>query len=306
MTGMLRPQSAEMKIPQDKLIPSMHRGAKGSMMAANQAFLLILLPLLGAAAPTTALSQTQNENAAINGEYTFYLTGQGASSSGLATAPVGIVGSFTADGQGHITAGVLDENSLAGLVLDQKVTGTYQFDSIGKGLVTLQTSAGTAGFTFYSPLPLNASSQNFTVVAGAGTLQSASGRLTASFAIPPYLNGSGVISTNLMTQAAPGEVMDFGSAIFSFTPVSSGQLSAQGQETVHGSTPQPFSSASGTYTSPDPVTGRFTISLEGLGVGQQAAHHYVAYQAGSQTSQFFFLSIDPVPASPLVIGTPVM
>ena len=266
--------------------------------------ILILLPLLWAATQNDAFSQTQNENALISGQYTFYLTGQEASSSSSATALVGIAGSFHADGQGHITSGVLDKNSASGAVLGQSITGTYQLDSTGKGSVTLSGPTGSAGFSFYSPLAVSSSNQTFTIVAGTGTLQSASGRLNSSFAITPY-NGQGPIPLNLATQAAPGQTEDFGSALLTFSPASPGQVTAQGTETVHDAAPQSFSASGGAYTAPDTATGRFTMTLNGLGAGSSSPQNYVAYQSGQSIFQFFFLSTDPVPTYPLVIGSPL-
>ncbi len=90
----------------------------------------------------------------LSGQYTFYLTGQEKlpqDGNGL----VAIAGTFTADGQGHITAGTLDENGGSGVVQLSKLTGAYTIDSTtGKGTVTLQLPAGALSFVCYTQYSL--------------------------------------------------------------------------------------------------------------------------------------------------------
>ncbi len=251
-------------------------------------------------------SPDQNNPAALQGQYTFYLTGQEIAPSGQ-TALLGAVGSFNADGQGHITSGVLDKNSAGGLVQVQDLTGTYQLTFGGKGQVSLTGKASTFGFSFYGSSAATPSSATYAIVAGGGTLQSASGQLTSTYAAPPYLNGNGTVSANLVTQVAPDRPENFGSIVLVFSTFSPSPIvGASSVYTFQDAAPQSFQTASGLYTASDPVTGRFTITELYALAGPNAAgstNNYVAYptQGGHQ---FFFLSVDPVPTYPLVIASP--
>ncbi|HKV79467.1 MAG TPA: hypothetical protein VJP02_15065 [Candidatus Sulfotelmatobacter sp.] len=94
-------------------------------------------------------------NSILTGNYVFSVTGT-ASSSDFVT----IMGTFTADGKGNITAGVLDQNSTAskGLILDTITSGTYTVGTDGRptgspniptGLITVQTqNSGPFAFDY--------------------------------------------------------------------------------------------------------------------------------------------------------------
>ena len=84
-------------------------------------------------------------NSNLNGNYVFSATGT-ASTNDFVT----IMGVFTADGKGNITAGVIDQNGTMtnGLILDTITSGTYSVGSDGRptgssslpsGLITLQS-----------------------------------------------------------------------------------------------------------------------------------------------------------------------
>jgi hypothetical protein len=95
-------------------------------------------------------------NSNLSGNYVFSVTGTANDS---ANDFVTIMGVFTADGNGNITGGVLDQNSTAnnGLILDTITSGTYSVGSDGRptgssslpaGLLTLQTSSDTFQFDY--------------------------------------------------------------------------------------------------------------------------------------------------------------
>ena len=96
-------------------------------------------------------------NSNLSGNYVFSVTGTAADNG---NDFVTIMGSFTADGNGKITAGVLDQNSTAtnGLILDTITSGTYNVGADGRptgtssmptGLLTLQTqNSGQFQFDF--------------------------------------------------------------------------------------------------------------------------------------------------------------
>jgi hypothetical protein len=96
-------------------------------------------------------------NTNLSGNYAFSVTGTAADND---SDFVTIMGSFTADGNGNIISGVLDQNSTApnGLILDNITSGTYSVGADGRpvgssslpsGLLTLQTqNSGTFQFDY--------------------------------------------------------------------------------------------------------------------------------------------------------------
>jgi hypothetical protein len=95
-------------------------------------------------------------NSNLSGNYVFSVTGTAADA---ANDFVTIMGAFTADGNGNITGGFLNQNSTAatGLIRDTITSGTYSVGSDGRptgssslpaGLLTLQTSSDTFQFDY--------------------------------------------------------------------------------------------------------------------------------------------------------------
>jgi len=91
--------------------------------------------------------------ATLCGQFTFLAQG----ASGTSEAPVMIAGTFTADGNNHITAGILDFNSVSLTRTQVPITlgppTAYQVGQDGRGTITLGTSTpingnGTIQFTF--------------------------------------------------------------------------------------------------------------------------------------------------------------
>jgi hypothetical protein len=94
-------------------------------------------------------------NSNLSGNYVFSVIGTASTNDFLT-----IVGVFTADGNGHITAGVIDQNSTItnGLILDTITSGAYSVGADGRptgssslpsGLITLQTqNSGTFQFDY--------------------------------------------------------------------------------------------------------------------------------------------------------------
>ena len=81
--------------------------------------------------------------ALLSGNYAFYLIGFNAS------GPFTLAGSFISDGNGSITSGTIDGNSLAGQPFTVSVTGTYSIYTNGLNSLTLQGQGyGPATFAF--------------------------------------------------------------------------------------------------------------------------------------------------------------
>ena len=241
----------------------------------------------------TVFGPNQGDDAVLLGQYTFYLTGQEKTSQGGLEAAA-MAGVFNADGQGHITSGMLDKNSGTGYLQAKNVTGTYQFDSTGKGSATLNSSAGSYTFAFYSEIPLPTPNLEADLVSTAGTLLNATGRLGGT---DPFFQPS------TYTFTLGGEPSLASSPLFGAGTLTFGQdtVTAQYQQVVNG-TATNVTGLTGTYTAPDPVSQRFTFSLAAPG---SASSHFVVYQGGFNTGILFFLSTDPHSSSPLLIGTNV-
>jgi hypothetical protein len=83
-----------------------------------------------------------SENARLEGRYAFQFNG--LDSNGIYQS----AGTFTADGEGNIAAGLEDINSNAGPATSTSFTGTYQAGSDNRGMMTFSTASGTQTFRF--------------------------------------------------------------------------------------------------------------------------------------------------------------
>jgi hypothetical protein len=77
---------------------------------------------------------------ALNGQYAFVLTGFDSSGN-----PMGMAGSFKADGVGHISAGEVDVNDNGTVSSSTSVAGTYAFDANGLGSLVTVALTNTVG-----------------------------------------------------------------------------------------------------------------------------------------------------------------
>jgi len=97
---------------------------------------------------------TGNFSAAnLNGQYAFVTSGEVFTPGSISAIPLSRVGSFTADGQGHITGGVEDVNSAGTVNPPVAITGgSYTVNADGRGFMTLLfgQSSITFGITLTS------------------------------------------------------------------------------------------------------------------------------------------------------------
>ncbi len=84
-------------------------------------------------------------NADLNGRYAFSMTG--TEICGNQSSFFGRIGSFTADGNGHITGGVEDVNVCTGVQTLQFTNSTYSIQADGRGLLDLTNSTGTTHYS---------------------------------------------------------------------------------------------------------------------------------------------------------------
>jgi hypothetical protein len=92
---------------------------------------------------TAVVTITDNANAKLNGSFAFMFQGFYLGNM------IGRIGSFTADGQGHLTNGLSDVNQTNGaLSTKQSFTGTYQLHGDNRGTMTFDTLPGSPSFRF--------------------------------------------------------------------------------------------------------------------------------------------------------------
>ena len=90
--------------------------------------------------------------ASLKGGYAFSMSGTNVTSGN----PLSRIGSFIADGSGHITAGIEDVNSVGStgtLSFTPSPTSSYTMNANGKGTLTLVNSSGTLTFTIALSTP---------------------------------------------------------------------------------------------------------------------------------------------------------
>lgn len=178
---------------------------------------------------------------ALQGQYAFLVEDQ---LSGSSATPAGAAasGSFTADGQGNITAGVMDVNGVGVTFQDLPVTGAYTLNATGQGIVTLKTSQGTASLAIVVPTAQtlgNVTNADLialpgSLVTGGGILVNQSGLLQSTSPVNPgfasTLNGGyqAILSGEFSPQVLPvGGALQFA---FSTT----GSVASAGQLTIGG------------------------------------------------------------------------
>ncbi len=182
--------------------------------------------------------------AALNGNYAFLLAGTGLGGT------IGTAGSFLADGSGHITSGVVDENVVAASgvpapnlpILANPSGDSYTVASNGRGTLTFTTAGRTYTFVFYlGPVGSNTTAvfqETDSAIASDGnfTLQQSAAFTLASIQGNYAIETSGISGTSLQS--------------------STGELAADGAGTISSGSLD--SNIAGTLTSGQAVTGSYT------------------------------------------------
>src|SRR6266568_7385456 len=85
--------------------------------------------------------------ASLNGQYAFVTSGEVFTPGSISATPLSRVGSFTADGQGHITGGVEDVNVAGAPTNAIPITGgSYTISADGRGTLSLAFGSNTLQF----------------------------------------------------------------------------------------------------------------------------------------------------------------
>jgi hypothetical protein len=261
---------------------------------------------------TQALTITINATAActdsgseslLSGQYAFIL--RGYSEAGFLAA----VGSFTADGTGKITAGILDSN---GTVVQSGATidPTQSFYSVGSnhlGCATIVTSSGT----FTTKLSVggitsgvatagrlvewdDATNVNYLSAVGQILKQTVSTNVPSGTYVYEYTGVYG--SSNQYRTAVVGMITT--KAGTSGGTMTNGEydINVEGDINNGGGLSTPYSGITGTYTAPDSTTGRFTSATT---LNSITANH-VAYLVSG--SQFLEMSTDALASDTAILA----
>lgn len=224
----------------------------------------------------------------LNGNYVFSFSGY--SQGNLVVQ----AGSFTADGMGNITNGLMDSNSAAGPLTKLSFTGTYSLDTTNTGPMSL-TIPGLGNLSYQLAVPAsgtirfiqngNAGNQGTGVISKVqSTTQVTISALAASWAF-------GATGADL----AARRVTSAGT----FRASNTGAWTGGVQDTNDNGTVASNVAFTGSFVAIDPVTGRGTATLSVTG---GATTNYSFYPVS--TSQIVMLAIDPVSSTaPLALYT---
>ena len=217
----------------------------------------------------SAACGTGNEKV-LNGQYAFTLTG--FNSSGFqATA-----GSFTADGAGHITAGMVDANGVSPGVNSGSITASSSSYSVGpdnRGCATIATSF----YTYTTRFALAPTSS----VAAAGSVEEWESGST------PYIASGQILLQSVPNALPSGTYVLQETGIYDVTH----QYWAGGVGAGSGSGGQftsgeydlnveghhfSYTGVTGSYSNLDPTTGRVTATITLNGVTSHGVHYLVS------------------------------
>jgi len=232
-----------------------------------------------AATATANLSLTINgPTGRLNGNYAFSFFGYQNGNQVLQA------GSFTADGVGNITNGLMDSNSAAGVHTSLPFSGTYSLDSTNTGPMTLTVPAlGT--FTYQVSAPASGIIrfiQNGTAGnQGSGVIRknSSTTPITISQIAGFWSYGAAGSDAAANRYASAGTFQASNTGVWSNIEIDANDDGSTSHST----------SFTGAFTAIDTVTGRGTATLT---VTSGPTTHYSFYPVSA--SEIIMLSIDPV------------
>lgn len=234
-------------------------------------------PPATSSAQLTITVNSGGSSGSMQGSYAFYLNG--FNSAGAWT----LAGSFIADGNGNITSGIVDTNSVAGTPATMTITGTYTIAANGLNTMTIQGQSGTPmTLAFVLDSTGNGRMIEYDDTSGQGSRGSGLLRkANASAFNVSSLTGSWAFG--LSGTGAFGErFVDVGA----FT-VAAGGISNGSCDTNDGGDYQTCT-FTGTLSAVDPQAGRATVSIQ----GENGANNEVVYVVS--TSELVMEQADPV------------
>jgi hypothetical protein len=231
----------------------------------------------------TVTQQAPNGSFGLNslgGSYAFMLAG---SSPG---GPIATAGNFVADGNGHITSGVVDENSngvpIPGLPfqISGGFAGTYTVSSNGRGTATFATASRTYNLVFYlGPAGANATAVIQEIDSGIASDGIFAAQQSAAFTIASIQGNYAIASAG--TSGSSGQDITGQLAASGLGVLPSGAIDINTGGILTSS-----EAVSGTYAAPS-TSGRTTLVLNPSADNRNFAGYVV------NSTQVFVLGIDP-------------
>jgi len=234
-----------------------------------------------AATATASLTLTiSGPTSRLSGNYIFSFIGfQGGK-------PVLQAGSFSADGQGNVTGGIMDSNSSTAALTNLAFTGTYSIGSTNTGPMTLAI-AGLGTFTYQIAVPASGTPR-FIQNGTAGNQGTGYFRKITS---PAKLTLAQLANTWTYGATGADVAGNRYAAVGTFAADSKGAWTSLEQDANDNGSVSHSTTNSGSFLAIDPVTGRGTASMTSGGV----TTNYSFYAASA--SEMVMLGIDPVSSS---------
>ena len=224
--------------------------------------------------------QSNLNNSKLNGRYAFLLAGWDNST---AFSPAAVAGSFSADGNGGVTAGVIDRSLNAGVHLDEAITGSYDIGNDGRGVMNLVITGSGDAITIRFAVASLGTSRIISFGNSPDTSFQASGVMKLQDTTDFGVTGDFVFGIEGVNLAASSR----SAAVGRFTTNSSGSITSG---TIDVDVPLSASGAltlSGTISAPGASDGRGTLSLSATSLNPL---NLVYYQINSQ--ELLLLDVD--------------
>ncbi len=256
------------------------------------------------ATSSTQLTLTVNGgsgSASMRGNYAFYLNG--FNPAGAWT----LAGSFIADGNGNITSGIVDTNSIAGTPMTTTITGTYAMTTNGLNTMTIQAQA-------VSPMTLafvlDSTGNGRIIEYDDTTGQGSRGSGVLRKANPSAFTVGGLTGNWVFGLSGAGAFGERFVDVGAFT-AATGNISNGSCDTNDGGDYQTCT-FTGTLSAIDPQTGRATVTIENengtnneviyvVSLGELVMEQADPVQQGDGSSERPFSTSNG--ASPVLVGS---
>ncbi|MGA2373272.1 MAG: putative Ig domain-containing protein [Candidatus Korobacteraceae bacterium] len=214
----------------------------------------------------------------LSGNYAFYLNGFNSTTAWT------LAGSFISNGNGSITSGMIDYNSITGQPINTAVTGNYSISTTGLNLITLQgQSWGPMTFAFVLDSTANGRMIEYDDTTGQGSRGSGALRkATASAFSLSALNGSWAYGWTGADNIGEREV-NVGQFTLAAGNMTNGTCDGNGGGTYYTCT------FTGTVSTVNPQTGRATVAAHTNNGSNNSALYVVS------TGETVLEGIDSVP-----------
>ena len=243
---------------------------------------------MASASASATVTLVGSNNSKLAGQYAFSFTGYDSSGSYL------IAGSFTADGNGHLTTGQEDVNNFSGVSTAIAIGGTYTVGSDNRGTLAINGPLGT--FTYKFSLNALGTSGRFISFDQSGVRGSGIIEKQNASAFDPSVFANGYVMALSGQDISNGRVAALG-LIF---PDGSGFVSGSTLDLNDAGSVEPtFASFFGNYTVDPTGRGTLTLLIPALGGGTLDFAFYVV-----STNEFLLVSADPIFQNGFIFGGP--